>query len=200
MKKGLTLAISLGLAIVFGLNTSAEARRYHRHYHHGYAKHYRAQHVRTMSNGTCRFNNDGKTICTGEASVNARHTSYAPRERHYASQSSRVVSGVSPACRPWYGLTCGCEVSLKVFGRVVNAPNLKQARVWGQVFQHTSPGVGMVPGRGGHVALIIGGGPGAWELFDPNSGGRLNRIRTSDLREFAWVVNPHEPRRRLAMR
>ena len=42
--------------------------------------------------------------------------------------------------------------------------------------------------RNGHVAIIIGGEPGAWQLYDPNSGGGRTRIHTRPL--FGTVVNP----------
>ena len=189
-----TLRIAAATVAVLLLTTTAEARRY-RHHHVTTATH-------AAVTAFC-----GDRVC-GVSVSTPHHTRYsrmridtdqqyvAPRystDRLVARRShdSRIVSGVSAPCRPWYGVTCGCELSLKIFGRVVNSPNLKQARVWGQVFRHTSPFVGAVVGRSSHVAMITGGGPGAWELFDPNSGGRMNRVRTSNLREFSWVVDPH---------
>jgi len=130
----------------------------------------------------------GDRICP--YSSPAPTTSASVQERQ-ASRDSYVIGGVPPECRPWYSLSCGCQLSLKIFGRVIHSPNLKQARTWGQVFHHIGARVGAVVGRGHHVAYIQGGGPGAWELWDPNSGGNKTRIRTSNLREFAWIVDPH---------
>ena len=188
------LAVLTAAAILSAPAEAAHRRHIHHHYSHHSSKHYWAAAPRQEAMG-CVSDNSGRTICLGagnrtsEARIETRRAVYDGN-----NNSARVVGGVSPECRPWYGVTCGCEVSLKVFGRVVNEPNLKQARVWGQVYPHVSPAIGMVAGRSSHVAYIQGGGPGAWELFDPNSGGRLNRIRISDLREFSWVVNPHASR------
>ena len=97
----------------------------------------------------------------------------------------RVVGGRPAGC-PWR--YCGCEVSLKVFGRII--PELNLAYNW-RKFPHSSPASGMVAYRSGHVFLIESVvDPQTVVAYDPNSGGHRTRIHTVSLRGFT-VVNPH---------
>lgn len=167
-----------GIAALLIVSNPAQAR--HKVHHHHY------QRVVARSVIVCnRFGCNDR--------MQAQEIRKERRAVHYetAGGYGRAIAGVSPECRPWRGVTCGCELSLKIFGRVINSPNLKQAYVWGRVFHHVTAAIGMVPGRSHHVAYIIGGHKGAWTLWDPNSGGWKTHIRTSDLSEFSWIVDPH---------
>jgi hypothetical protein len=59
-----------------------------------------------------------------------------------------------------------------VFGRI--RPELNLAWNWAKYFhREPSPRIGLVAVRQGHVMQIVGGGPGAWVVYDPNLRGYL---------------------------
>lgn len=105
----------------------------------------------------------------------------------HPSASGEGVIGRRPAgCPHRY---CGCAVSLKVFGRMVDGLNL--AANWKRRFPRTSPAPGMVAARSGHVfyiqSMIDANTALAW---DPNSGGGKIRIHPRPLQGYT-VVDPH---------
>ena len=77
---------------------------------------------------------------------------------------------------------------------------LDSVSTWSQVFRRTSgPAVGVAAVRRDrhHVMGIIGGGPGAWQVADFNSGRHLNREYTvAEFRGYFFV----DPRSRIANR
>lgn len=140
----------------------------------------------------------GDRVCpTGGGFQQEAPTRQGKRAVARGGYDAQVIGGMSPECRPWRGLTCGCETSLKVFGRVVHSPyNLKQAREWGR-FPRAACAPGMVAQNSRHVAYIEQcHGDGTATLWDPNSGysggrgdGLIRRHRVS-LAPY-HVVNPH---------
>lgn len=96
-----------------------------------------------------------------------------------------IVGGRPSGCPYRY---CGCAVSLKVFGRMVDGLNL--AANWKHRFPRAAPGPGMVAARNGHVfvidSMIDTDTALAW---DPNSGGGKTRIHPRPLRGYT-VVDP----------
>lgn len=113
-----------------------------------------------------------------------------------AEYSGRVVGGRPEACRiSWKGKLipfCGCALSVKKFGRVVENPNLKLAATWKQVFPKAKPAPGMVAARSGHVfELISHVRNDIWLVWDPNSGGGKIRIHERSIAGYV-VVNPSE--------
>jgi hypothetical protein len=126
----------------------------------------------------------------------------SPASRRLAAMAARgyseVVGGISSACRRWSGVTCGCEISLRFFGRVVNEPNLKLAINY-RIFEPAAPGPGTVAYRPGHVFEILrDNGDGTVKAWDPNSGGRLTRIHDVSLRGYR-VVRPDASRLHIRM-
>ncbi len=119
-----------------------------------------------------------------------RHARAARGRRiRVASGSGTVLSGRPSGCPHRY---CGCGLSLKVFGHI--RPELNLAWNWSKYFRHESgPRVGLVAVRPGHVMQIVGGGPGAWVVFDPNSGGGLTRTHVRDVHGYVFV-NPNTTR------
>jgi hypothetical protein len=99
------------------------------------------------------------------------------------SARAEVIGGRPAGCPHRY---CGCASATYV-GLPNRDGRWNLARNW-LVFPRAAPGPGMAVVRGGHVAIIIGGQPGAWRLYDPNSGGGLTRIHVRPL--FGAVVNP----------
>jgi hypothetical protein len=101
-----------------------------------------------------------------------------------AKAHAEVIGGRPAGCPHRY---CGCAAA-----QYINLPNSdgrwNLARKW-LAFPRAAPGPGMAVVHGGHVAIIIGGGPGAWQLYDPNSGGGKTRVHTRPL--FGTVVSPH---------
>lgn len=113
-----------------------------------------------------------------------------------AEYSGLVVGGRPDACRIlWKGKLipfCGCALSVKKFGRVVESPNLKLAATWKQVFPRTRPAPGMVAARSGHVfELLSHVRNDIWLVWDPNSGGGKIRIHERSIAGYV-VVNPSE--------
>ena len=96
---------------------------------------------------------------------------------------AEVIGGRPAGCPHRY---CGCA-SAAYIGLPNSDGRWNLARKW-LAFPRAAPGPGMAVVRGGHVAIIIGGGPGAWQLYDPNSGGGRTRIHVRPL--FGAVVNP----------
>jgi hypothetical protein len=94
-----------------------------------------------------------------------------------------VIGGRPNGCPHRY---CGCA-SAKYVGLANKDGRLNLARNW-LAFPRATPGPGMAVVRRGHVAIIVGGGPGNWQLYDPNSGSGLTRIHTREL--FGVIVNP----------
>jgi hypothetical protein len=99
------------------------------------------------------------------------------------SARAEVIGGRPSGCPHRY---CGCA-SASYIGLPNKDGRWNLARNW-LVFPRAAPGPGMAVVRGGHVAIIIGGQPGAWQLYDPNSGGGLSRIHVRPL--FGAVVDP----------
>lgn len=118
------------------------------------------------------------------ARVHHRHgkRSYSRRNVNYGGVS---VAGGRPSGCPhaW----CGCGTSLHVFGRII--PELNLASNWRR-FPPASPGAGMVAWRNGHVMAITGGGPGAWTVYNPNSGDGVAHVHTTTLAGY-HIVNPN---------
>jgi len=98
---------------------------------------------------------------------------------------AEVVGGRPAGCPTRY---CGCGAALHIFGHHVR--QLWLARNWLK-FPRAEPAPGMAVVRSGHVAVIIGGGQGAWLMKDYNSGRGLTRIHVRPI--FGAVVNPNAP-------
>lgn len=89
---------------------------------------------------------------------------------------------------------CGCALSVKIFGRVINEPNLKLASTWRHAFPKTQAAPGMVGARNGHALQLISHIEGdRWIVWDPNSGGGLIRIHERRIGRFT-IVNPQASR------
>jgi hypothetical protein len=132
----------------------------------------------TSANATCGFDRDGSSLCPG-TSARERGSS-----RNYSDAA--VVGGRPAGCPHRY---CGCEVSLKVFGRII--PELNLALNWKLKFPRTAAAAGMVAARSGHVFYILGVNSDSSVLaYDPNSGGGKTRIHTVGLRGYT-VVDPN---------
>src|SRR5687767_5652164 len=100
-----------------------------------------------------------------------------------AGDRATIVGGRPHGCPVRY---CGCA-SARHIGLANQDGRWNLARNWLR-FPRTNPAPGMAVVRSGHVAIIIGGSPGAWRLYDPNSGRGLTRIHVRPL--FGAVVNP----------
>ncbi len=106
-----------------------------------------------------------------------------PETHQRASQE--VVGGRPAGCPHAY---CGCAVSLKVFGRIVDGLNL--AANWSR-FRSADPAPGRVAYRAHHVFLIQEvNSDGTVVAYNPNSGRGLTRIVTVSLRGYR-VVDPN---------
>ena len=104
-----------------------------------------------------------------------------------------AVSDRPAACPRRY---CGCALSLRLFGKI--RPHLNLAANWISTFRKTAPAPGMIAARSGHVMLLLQhAGGDKWIVHDPNSGGGLTREHVRSIRYFT-VVNPYEPRTRMA--
>lgn len=112
---------------------------------------------------------------------------YSRHGHAHAYEAGRVIGGRPKGCPHAY---CGCGASIYVFGE--NRRDLWPARAWYR-FPHVSARVGAVAVRPHHVAVIIGGSPGAWLLHDGNSGNGLTREHVRDLRGYTFV-DPHGSR------
>ena len=97
------------------------------------------------------------------------------------SDGERVVGGRPAGCPHAF---CGCGASIYVFGE--NRRELWPASAWFR-FPRTYAHAGAVAVRSHHVAVIIGGSPGAWLLHDSNSGGGLTREHVRDLHGYVFV-------------
>lgn len=182
----LMLAGATVLALVVILSPQAEARHYK-------AKRYGAA---MPQQSQCIDDNNGRKICGGNIAATAYAVNTEGRV-YRQSRDSTVIGGVSPECRPWSGLTCGCEVSLKLFGRVIHSPNLKQAKTYLQVFPRAHLAANMVGANWHHVVIVESVSNGMVQIWDPNSGGRMTRRHTMPEREFLArykVVDPHGSR------
>jgi hypothetical protein len=87
---------------------------------------------------------------------------------------------------------CGCFLR-DLFGIADTSLNL--ALNWARKFPHTSPHVGAVVvwnhgGGHGHVGVIVGGGPGRWEIKSGNDGHAV-RTRVRDISNAYAVVQPN---------
>ena len=112
----------------------------------------------------------------------------ARRGGQIVQYTGEVVGGRPAGCPYRY---CGCEVSLKVFGRII--PELNLAANWRRKFPRTTPAAGMVAARSGHVFYIqsvIDITAGTVMAYDPNSGGGRTRIHERSLRGYT-IVDPH---------
>jgi hypothetical protein len=125
----------------------------------------------------CVSDNLGRQVCGGAVG----------RIQSQISASGQGVIGRRPAgCPVRY---CGCAVSLKVFGRMVDGLNL--AANWKHRFPRAHPGPGMVAARSGHVFYIVSMiDVGTALAYDPNSGGGKTRIHPRALRGYT-VVDPN---------
>ena len=125
----------------------------------------------------CVSDNLGREVCTGPA---------GRTQSQMATSGEGVIGGRPVGCPRRY---CGCAVSLKVFGRMVEGLNL--AANWKLRFPRAHPGPGMVAARNGHVFQILAMIDANTALaYDPNSGGGKTRIHARPLRGYV-VVNPH---------
>jgi len=107
---------------------------------------------------------------------------------------SRSQSCINSATRG--RLTCGCELSLKLFGKII--PDLMLAWNWRKMFAATQAGIGAVAVRPGHVLLVLDHLYGnTYKVWDPNSGGGHTRVHERNLAGWTFV-NPNSPR--VAMR
>ena len=137
----------------------------------------------------------GIIVCDQQGCHGDRIISAAPAGRRETriivsndGYEGRVVGGRPAGC-PWR--YCGCEVSLKVFGKII--PDLNLAYNW-RKFPRAAPAAGMVAYRSGHVFLIESViDDHTVVAYDPNSGGHKTRVHTVSLRPF-HVVNPHGKR------
>lgn len=117
----------------------------------------------------------------------------APVARHAPALS---VSSNAHGCP--IALSCGCRLSLKLFGRVITTPNLKMALTWAKVFPRTSPAPGMVAvghrKGGGHVFELLSHIAGdVWLVYDPNSGGHKDHVHERSI-AGKIIVNPNAMR------
>lgn len=107
--------------------------------------------------------------------------------------AASVVGGRPSGCPHRY---CGCASALYV-GLPNSDGRWNLARNW-LTLPRAEPGPGMADATRGHVRIIIGGSPGAWQFYDPNSGRGLTRIHTGPIRGV--VVNPNGGSTRFAAR
>ena len=138
----------------------------------------------------CEYTNNGRVTCMGGVVAQRGQTQSRGRSSIDANGNVSVIGGRPAGCFKFpktRGLYCGCASALYV-GLENSSGYWNLARHWLSL-PRAAPGPGMAVVRNGHVAIIIGGGPGAWKLYDPNSGGGLTRIWTRPL--FGKVVNPH---------
>lgn len=106
-----------------------------------------------------------------------------------AAPGGEVIGGRPAGCPSRF---CGCALALKRFGKIV--PELNLAWNW-RKFPRVAARVGAIAVRPGHVMEIIGGEPGNWTIWDPNSGGGLIRIHQRSVAGYFFV----DPAARLAM-
>ena len=141
---------------------------------------------------TCGYDR-GVSLCpvTEQAPMGRRPGTVAVNGYDVASGDG-VVGGRPPECNirirgrliPY----CGCETSLKVFGKVI--PELMLAYNW-RKFPRANPASGMVAYRSGHVFYIQSVIDSETVVaYDPNSGGSRTRIHTVSLRGY-HVVDPN---------
>lgn len=179
----ITTTIALVTAVVLA-SSSAQAR--HHSYRHHHYRHY--EHVVRQAPSTCRFDNNGRSICVGGAAV--AYEGSVPSSTHATRSYGSGTVVEHPSGCPWR-LFCGCGVSVRVFGHPVR--DLYLAANWGR-FHSASPGPGMVAYRSGHVFYIESVIDSDTVMaYDPNSGGHLTRVHAVSLRGF-HVVDPNSSR------
>lgn len=172
------IMVLFSAALIATVSTSAEARPHHRHH--------KVRSIAAATIITC-----DQQGCHGDRVISK------PRQEvsNDVVYEGRVVGGRPAECNirirgrliPY----CGCEVSLKVFGKVI--PELMLAFNW-RKFPRASPASGMVAYRSGHVFLIQSVIDSSTVVaYDPNSGGQKTRVHTVSLRGF-HVVDPHGSR------
>jgi hypothetical protein len=115
--------------------------------------------------------------------------------RSYNQTTGTIVGTRSPTCinaATRGRLTCGCELSLKLFGKII--PDLMLASNWRRMFAPTPPANGAVAVRPGHVLLVLNHvGGTVYQVWDPNSGGGKTRIHERNLAGWSFV-NPNSSR------
>ena len=134
---------------------------------------------------------DGKCVQAGARQPFVRQVSVNRQPVQSSGEVQVVRVGAPAGCPP--ALFCGCDLSLKLFNRIVTTPNLKEARKWAY-FPRAQPAPGMVGighrRGGGHVLELISQGEGStWRVYDPNSGGRTTRIHERNIAGLL-IVNP----------
>jgi hypothetical protein len=117
----------------------------------------------------------------GVALAHHRATHRAARKR--TRLAGDVIGGRPHGCPHRF---CGCALAIKRFGKIV--PELNLAWNWRR-FPRVPARIGAVAVRRGHVMEIIGGSPGNWTVWDPNSGGGKTRIRQRSLAGY-FTVDP----------
>ena len=119
----------------------------------------------------------------------------ARRSEPRAGRRGRVVRFLPnpPGC-PRVRVSCACRLAARWNLRQKFGPRLDKVTEWLAVFRRThSPGprvaaIKLRKGAVDHIMGIVGGGPGAWEVEDYNSGGHRNRLRiVSSLRGYILV-------------
>lgn len=126
----------------------------------------------------CRYDNNGRVICTGFAEPSVSGSRVANNDGH-------LIPHPIGCPRTRY---CGCGASVEVFGRPIKG--LFLAAAW-RKFPSAQPAPGMAAWRYGHVFIIQSvNGDGTVVAIDHNSGGHRSRIHTVSLRGY-HVVNPH---------
>jgi hypothetical protein len=88
-----------------------------------------------------------------------------------------VIGGRPDECRKFPAtvkLYCGCAAALKV--KLPNDNGFWNLAANWFTLPRAEPGPNKAVVRPGHVKIITGGRPGAWEIYDPNSGGGLTRV------------------------
>lgn len=147
---------------------------------------------------------DGGSMYRADHVGDATNMIAGPQRLARPLADSRVIGARPPECRitikgrliPF----CGCALSVKIFGRVVNTPNLKLAAEWKRAFPRTRPAPGMVAARSGHAFQLVSHIKGHhWIVWDPNSGGGMIRLHARSIRPYT-IVDPHGTRLALAVR
>lgn len=138
--------------------------------------------------------NDSQALVYCVSDQTYRQTCGAPEIRTTARARVRTASieGVRmvphPAGCPWR-LFCACGLA-KYWDL---GPGLNAVSTWPKVFARASgPSVGVAAVRNDrhHVMGIIGGGPGAWQVVDFNSGRHQSRIYTTASFSGYFFVDP----------
>lgn len=163
-----TRIIAIAFISLFSI-TSVQAKTFHHTAKHHKQLIHRGQSLELMAYGAC--DDRYPALCNPQAFK----TSHRATVGHYAASEITFIPSPS-GCHRVY-VSCACRLAA-YWGL---GDGLDKVSTWPHVYARASgPGIGIAAVRRDqhHIMGIVGGGPGAWQVVDFNSGGHLNRTYT----------------------